>query len=140
MLPPQRLLFMSIKLIVSGNTAFENSESIQTLTMKYWINIFHNLIHLNNMNSPVQNTVSALVVLTVVGTVSAAPVSVAQLQQPAAAAAAASVQLQLHLSATVAVGDVSDAVSVIAAVPSAAVDLLVPVELEKKQMHITYFQ
>lgn len=84
------------------------------------------------MNSPVQDTVSALAVLTVVGTVSAAPASVAQLQQPAAAAAAS---VQLHLSATVAAGGVSDAVSVIAAVPSAAVDLLVPVELEKKQMH-----
>jgi hypothetical protein len=85
------------------------------------------------MNSPVQDIASALAVLTAVGTVSAAPVSVAQLQQPAAAAA--SVQLQLHLSAIAAAGDVSDAVAVIAAVPSAAVDLLVPVELEKKQMH-----
>lgn len=81
-----------------------------------------------------QDIVSALAAPTVVGTVSAAPVSVAQLQQPVAAA---SVRLQLRLSATAAAGDVSDAVSVIAAVPSAAVDLLVPVELEKKQMHIS---
>jgi hypothetical protein len=84
----------------------------------------------------VQNTVSALAVLTVVGTVSVALASAAQLQQPAAAAAVAavSVQLQLHPSATATAGDVSDAVSVTAAVPYAAVDLSVSAELQKEQM------
>jgi hypothetical protein len=91
-----------------------------------------------NINSPVQNTVSALGVLSVTGVaVSAEPVLAAQPQQPVAAVVA-SVQLLLLLSATAAAVDaVSDAASVTAAVPAAAVDFLESVELRKRNSCLT---
>lgn len=81
------------------------------------------------MSSPVQNTVSALEALAVIGVVvSAGPVFADQTQQPVVAVA--SVQLLLLPSATEAAEDVvSDAASVTAAVLAAAVGSLEFVEL-----------